>query len=383
MLGCTVNSQALKPQSSKKIKLKPVEISNIKKIAIVTSLDKQKMMILDHTEIDNNRFGADMYGVLFAFTKMFNEDRKNEIIKSSLSGDKNLLVEYFDQYPVKAILDSKLVSRFSKAYEVPNPEKIKDKLHATEDEATSIIDHYIDSLTEAGADTFLYVSFNYGLAVYIDEKSSVALDAEIRVYNVKTNELLVKKFVSSDTYYRSGHTVNEFLDNDAKLLKMDIIEAADGLALRIATEFGLDIDQAVKQKKGIDEILRTRTVTCNHPYPIEQDCTDRFRMAIAQRKIVIKDIESKVAGSNDGKIILITGRPKFKSRLKDMVSLNLNEYSSMVTTESYELVRKELISKGFNIVKIIKLRDFGFGRTTGYIIEVDGDGYSALKPYSK
>ena len=193
--------------------------------------------------------------------------------------------------------------------------------------------------------SFFIVSFSCSVFVfsaYAEEKASAAIDAGIFVYDIDMQAILKRKRVSSDTYFKCGHTIKEFTENKANLFKKEIIGAAEGLSLRIASEFGLNLDEAAKRKIGIDEVLTSYSISCETPYQIDQDCTDFFGPARPTRKIEIKGVKARLAASYDGKIILIM--PAFDdfalSTLKDTVTLNISSSRSKLANASYTIFKR-------------------------------------------
>ncbi len=74
----------------------------------------------------------------------------------------------------------------------------------------------------------------------------------------------------------------------------------------------------------------------------------------------------RIAGSDDGKVVLVThGR--------------LIRDPSVVAC--FQLVRHELLTKaGIHVLNVVKV--VYSGRVGGFILELDGDGYSFLKNYT-
>ena len=81
--------------------------------------------------------------------------------------------------------------------------------------------------------------------------------------------------------------------------------------------------------------------------------------------IKIKEKKIKVAGSDDGRIVVVMDK-------------------AFAGDESifacFELVREELRLKGISVLKVVKL--VTRGKVRGCILELDGDGYSIVKNYS-
>lgn len=362
--GCSITPNYLKTEA----------IGKIKKLVIITTLQDEKLRIFDHTEVwKENQEGLRYAGVfggaaLTGIVGIAAALEANSKIRESLGGNPDLLRELLREYPIKEILEEKLIDKVSEMYEIVDANHLLDELRESQKGQKYKIEDYLDVCRKCEADTMLKIDFYYGLAAYSGEKPSAAIVGNILVYDVKTKELLMKKAILSDQYFREGRTVPEFSDNGAELFKEDIIEAVDSISLLLASDLGLDVvvpQSEQVQKKGFDNYPNTLsggTLTCNKPYKFEQDCSF---WSGAKRFIKIKERKIKVAGSDDGKIILV----------EDKLFTN-NE--SMFAC--FELVREELQSKGISVVKVIKVMTMN--RVWGCILELDGDGYSILKNYS-
>jgi hypothetical protein len=273
--------------------LKSVSINNLRKIAIVTSLSDKELKVLDHTYTWQKSYAGKAYPLTGDLIDLLiNSIRANSIIYLSLGGNPDLLRrEIGEEFKIKNILDENLIKRFSTKYEVVGPEYFITAQKAS-------LKDYISSCREIGVDILLKIDFVYGLAAYADSKASAVIDADISVYDIKTSNLLMERSISSENYFKEGHVINEFKANKAELFKKNIIEAANGLSILIAYEFGIDIEE-MKNKNVVDRIS---TFTCKSPYLLEQDCS---MWNGAKRLIEINGYRLRIAGTNDGKAVLI------------------------------------------------------------------------------
>ncbi len=364
VMGCI---SAPKPLTEEKLR-------DIETLGFVTVQENDEIQILDHTGVAKKTYYGHTlgYGGLLA-EYVAKEAESEKRTNSSLESSPETLGENISKFPIKSILDAKLRLRFSEEYDVADSQFDQD---LKEKEAPGVAD-YLKVCKAAGVDTFLKIDFKYGLAVYGEIESSAAIDAKMYVYDVKTGDLLTKKSISSDTYFRSPHTLEEYMDDDAMLFKQELIDAAAGLVLRVATEFGLDLDRAASEKIGVDEEIPYAWFSCQAPYLLEQNCSDSLG---ARLNIEISGQRVKVAGSNSGEVILVMEDNYAAHSLVDQLTFNLGTLRAQHTNTAFEIIESELVSNGFKLIKIIKL--VSTGSVNGYILVVDGNGYAFLKGFA-
>ena len=145
-----------------------------------------------------------------------------------------------------------------------------------------------------------------------------------------------------------------------------------GLVLRDlpppASESSLPISTytTISRLKKNMETVGNLKVTCNNPYPLARDCSS---LSGASRKIKIDAIPFKIAGSADGKVVLLRGINLFVPG-KYQASLEGGLDAVITVLERHNI--------GVNkIVGITSWKD-----TLGYFLELDRDGYSILENYS-
>jgi hypothetical protein len=361
MLGCATTPKTLKTETT----------SNIKKLGVVAFLRDNELKVFDHTEVSKKTYGGFIFGAIGgALEGIAIAVETNIRIRSSLGGDPNILIKELGEYHINEILGGKLADKLSEKYVIVNTDRFVNELRETKKGQKLKIEDYLDVCRKCEADTMLKVDFDYGLAAYAREKASAAMIANISVYDVATKTLLMKKEIVSDNYFKRSRVIPDFAANGAELYKKDILEALNTLSVIVARDFGLNVampqvDQMSRAKKGFGDFpdeVTTISVTCNKPYKIEQDCSI---WGGAKRTIKIKERKIRVAGSDDGMIILVMDKP-----FADDESV----------FACFELVREELLSKGISVVKVVKM--VTRGKVRGCILQLDGDGYSILKSYS-
>lgn len=104
------------------------------------------------------------------------------------------------------------------------------------------------------------------------------------------------------------------------------------------------------------------TATCNNPYRLTQSCN---LWSGAGRAVTVGGEKLKIAGSADGRILLVRG-----------AKLIPDAPVSSTGSVQYDAVKRALRAGG---VKILRQRDMvSAGTTVGFFLELDGDGYSVL-----
>ena len=88
-----------------------------------------------------------------------------------------------------------------------------------------------------------------------------------------------------------------------------------------------------------EEILSTFRVTCNNPYQLTQDCSNAMG---ARRTIRIADRKIKIAGSEDGKTILIMDAHPIRNAALTGATLFMYNTQTNENNYSYARVREAL-----------------------------------------
>ncbi len=358
MVGCATTSKSLGPEIT----------SKIKKVGIVTVLKDKELRVFDHTEVYGKTYGGMMFGAIGgALEAVALAIEANIRIKASLGGDPNLLRNQLREYSVSEVFFGNLSRRLSEKYEIVSTDQSVNELREAKKGEKLKVEDYLDACGKCQADTMLKVEYYYGLAAYASRKSSAAIIANFSVYDVETKELLLKKEIVSDNYFGRSRVVPEFAANDSELYKKDLSRAMDALSEIVARDFGIQIARAPQAEEGStesSEIISAVTMTCDNPYQLGQDCSKKR----PNRTIRIGDQEMKIAGSNDGKVVLIM----------NMQERFIDDASALAC---FELVRNELLAKGgITVQKAVNV--MWARKIRGFFLELDGDGYSFLKNYS-
>lgn len=187
------------------------------------------------------------------------------------------------------------------------------------------------------------------------------------------SKLLSRNFNASAT--STYRTMNEFARDRALAAK-----AFDEAAAEVARQIGEAVGEKLGETPGAPVVVSGggaaakvgtpyqlsnvsgATATCSNPYPLTQSCNI---WSGASRRIDVGGQKLKIAGSADGKIILI----------RDAAILPKNSVSSRGSAQ-YDAVKAALQASG---VHILKQRDMvSAGKTVGFFLETNGNAYSAL-----
>ncbi len=339
MAGCATTPKSLMPEEKDKIK----------KLAIVTIIRDKGVGLFDHTKLG-------MYAILPAMLNMVS-------MKDSLGGNPYRLNSQLKDYPIREIVEEKITKKLSERYEILNLNNIHEELKQGTTDQKLVIEDYLAACKKLGADTLLEVEFSHGLAYYVGEKSSAVIIANISVYDVHANNLLIEKEFISDEYFIKNRIVPDFAANSAELYKKDILEIVNGLSQIVAQDFGLKVDEASQFWKNFDEKKSAFFLSCKKPYKLDQDCSS---FSGAKRTIKINEKEMNIAGSADGKIVMVTNNQIVTNKARLALCCCL--------------IKEKLLANGIRIIKVTK---FIVGnKEYAYIFDLDNDGYSFLKNFT-
>ncbi len=120
----------------------------------------------------------------------------------------------------------------------------------------------------------------------------------------------------------------------------------------------------VEDAEGVEPVSGL-SASCSKPFPVERDSSI---MSGSTREIEIEGVEIKVAGSEDGRHVLMMP-PKLGTQA--------------VTNESnrrYQIVKATLAAEGVGVRSVVPMVQSGL--VMGYYLELDGDGYAVLLGFS-
>lgn len=120
----------------------------------------------------------------------------------------------------------------------------------------------------------------------------------------------------------------------------------------------------VPDAEGVEHVSAVG-MGCNKPYKLTKDCSG---FSGATRLVEISDFRFKIAGSEDGSIVLMMGA----KQLSDAWAGRSSEAGNI----AYELTKKHLLENGIAI-KLAEPVSSG-SMLAGYLITTDGDAYAIL-----
>ena len=136
-----------------------------------------------------------------------------------------------------------------------------------------------------------------------------------------------------------------------------------------------------KQLKGME-------ITCESPFPLTQDCSN---WSGAKKLIVIDEVRAAVAGSAAGDILLVQSGNKVGEAVLDTMHAAFNPLwilapQSIMTSrganDAYFAVKRLLDQNGISVKRTHAMRSLLGLTVLGYVVELDGDGYSVLRNYT-
>jgi hypothetical protein len=347
----------------------PVKIQNastIKRIGLVITPVEEKLSVLDHTGVWEAPEVMGQFGAVGMLAEgLVRVVEQKSAAHGSLGGGIEELYDVLPVYPLQGLEAQKITDRLSTRYEVVNLGLPGKGLQ---------IEDYLTTAKQHGLDTLLKVDLAYGLAVYAGAQASAAIDAQVYVYDVRNGNVVLNKLIRSDQFVRSGNTVGQFKANGAELFKRDIVEAADGLAILIASEFGFEQPEA---RNGLFE-TRYVGISCSEPYLLEQDCNS---ITGPTRKVELNGYKMKTAGSRDGKALMIA-LCTCREKVVDREGVETVTDGGVEITKCYAALKDELGRNNINIRRTTHFLVQALFMSEGYMLEMDGDGYSILKGYS-
>ena len=124
----------------------------------------------------------------------------------------------------------------------------------------------------------------------------------------------------------------------------------------------------VPDAEGVEHISAIG-MGCKKPYELVQDCSG---FSGASRLVEVSDFQYKIAGSQDGSIVLMMG-----------ATPNSDAWSGKDTEKAnvaYELTKKLLLDNGIGVSKAEPVSSGSL--LAGYVITTDGDAYEVLSKYT-
>lgn len=292
---------------------------------------------------------------IFDYTGMTGQSQ----VRKSIGGDPDILLKSVSDIPIKKLVYSKLLDKLAPTFLV-----------------VRIYSETNDGPAKAvGNSTVLKIRLVHGLAAHAGEPASAAIEAKVEVLD-STGECLIRTWLQSDKLFRKGRRLVEFNDDNAQLYKADLGKAVDSIAIQIASLMGIE-----SQASGNAELegqCSTIDVTCSYPYRLTQDCSG---FSGAKRQIQLGGQKLKIAGTLNGKIILIMNSNYVANEMTRALTKRVVNNNPHQTLECLEVVEKYLLENDIHIMKRVRMLSYS-GGTDGFFLELDNDGYSILKQHT-
>lgn len=214
--------------------LMPDKIADIRKVGVVTTIPENNLKVLDHrvgtmrntyTYGQFGAIGALMESVILLGIREYNSSNKS--ISGVLDDSRLATVDL----SLKDYIDSDLYHKISKKYVVVEPQYF-DKKNLSSGKRSECI----AEAKKMEIDALVFLDIAYGLVSHNDKQATVSIDADMVVYNVKDKEVILKKVIESDQYFREYRTIEEFSQSNGKLLIEDLQGAISGFSTYVAQQ---------------------------------------------------------------------------------------------------------------------------------------------------
>jgi hypothetical protein len=347
--------------------LPPGQAARFKRVTVFLADTAPGIRIMDHTSVQGQVYGITQTGAQYGamggavgglFEGLIIAARTNYQIRQSLGGDPEAFEKSAPAVPVKEIIFAELAKQLSKSFEVVR----------TYDKGP------VGTADGASGSARLDISLVYGLAAYTGERASVDIDADVEVLDSK-GERLVRTRLRSDKLFKKARGLTELSENNGQIFKSDLGEAAGAIAVQIASVLG------VESQKAADVVPEGRCAalfsSCSHPYRLAQDCSE---FSGATRTIRLEGLRLKIAGTADGKTVLIMPDNAVGNALLTAFTLGIVEKKSGESVRSLKAVEKVLAENNIRILKRTQMVSPGI--IEGFFLETDKDTYSLLKRYT-
>lgn len=224
-------------------KIDPAELNRSDKLAIITKLTQNELQVIDRTGLSERNATGNQFGLLGALIESaITENIKAKAIKSSLGGEPDNLRALNLSTDIEEKFNKAIIKTISSGFDVAGPEQtsaLVDNLPKKKSINNVDIKDYSVLYDKIGSGKVLEIEYVYGIAAFNGSYSSAAISANILFIDIKSNKVLMRKKLFSDTKHKKGFTVKEFEMDSASLYKKEIDSAIDAMSSLIANEFGL------------------------------------------------------------------------------------------------------------------------------------------------
>lgn len=143
------------------------------------------------------------------------------------------------------------------------------------------------------------------------------------------------------------------------------------ISLVVLTAFvtGCSTPRIVRDARGVNPV-NSVTMSCSKPYKFVHDCSN---FSGAKKRILLDGLPLSIAGSEDGKTVLLMSTGQTWTLIQHKHSVR-NNYG-------YETAKRILMENGIVVTHVTPL--VGFRHLHGYVLECDGDAYAVLGRFAQ
>lgn len=343
--------------------MEPDVAAGFRKVGFVIFTSDERPVVLDNT----GSVGPKQAGALFSVLDY-------AVTRNTLGGNVDDIRRRVPTCPLRQMLEKGLSEKLSERYQLIGPQLLSAEMSGPDPTGKDGLNRLLSVSRKHALDALLVVECGYGLAVYPGESSIVAIEARVKVYDVRTGETICHTRISSGEFFREPRTLQQLTADEGALFKKDVADAANTLSSMIASQLGLEKDLTEKSPyKTISEF----EASCSNPYSIEQDCSFIFG---ATREINIDGCIMRAAGSNNGKYILLMGCSSLLTNVDTTRNTLADNTKSIPYDYCLNSVREKLAQGNLQILTTTRILDGTV--IIGYFLELNGNGYPVLKQFS-
>jgi hypothetical protein len=122
--------------------------------------------------------------------------------------------------------------------------------------------------------------------------------------------------------------------------------------------------------------INSANMSCSVPYALKQDCNASWG---GGRILSIDGFDVAVTATDDGSTVVIFDAHPIQDTWHNPLIFNSPRLAKASNT-SYQVVRDVLEQNGLRVVRAIPITMFF--DTSGYVLELDGNGYDVLKTFT-
>jgi hypothetical protein len=210
--------------------------AKIKKVGIVTRIADNEPVILDHTSAMKKSYTHGQFGLLGAAIEGgINLGIRQYRYSKSVTDSPDTVKPFVPYSSLKRNIDVAVSQKLSQKFVAVEPSYF--------DARKVSLDAKDDCFAEskkAGIDTLVFLDIAYGLAAYDNALASLSVDADMTVFDVASEDVLLKKRLESDQNFKENRKVEDLARDDGKLFKQDLDAAVEGFSVYVGAQMGVE-----------------------------------------------------------------------------------------------------------------------------------------------